>query len=85
MKYFLTILPPIVASYLGIPSAIFLRQRFGIGRSPPDAMIRVSRAIPFDHSLSAAPGIVIIITVMSFNFCLHLPLLDPKMRSRKGG
>ena len=77
----------IVVSTLGIPSAILSEATLsflGLGVQPPDAswgqMIAASQ--PFLESqpiYSIAPGIVIIITVMSFN--LLGDALDPKMRS----
>jgi len=81
----------IVVSTLGIPSAILSEATLsflGLGVQPPDAswgqMIAASQ--PFLESqplYSIAPGIVIIITVMSFNLLGDAlrDALDPKMRS----
>lgn len=81
----------IVVSTLGIPSAILSEATLsflGLGVQPPDAswgqMIAASQ--PFLKSqpiYSIAPGIVIIITVMSFNLLGDAlrDALDPKMRS----
>lgn len=81
----------IVVSTLGIPSAILSEATLsflGLGVQPPDAswgqMIAASQ--PFLGSqpiYSIAPGIVIIITVMSFNLLGDAlrDALDPKMRS----
>ena len=81
----------IVVSTLGIPSAILSEATLsflGLGVQPPDAswgqMIAASQ--PFLESqpiYSIAPGIVIIITVMSFNLLGYAlrDALDPKMRS----
>ena len=81
----------IVVSTLGIPSAILSEATLsflGLGVQPPDAswgqMIAASQ--PFIESqpiYSIAPGIVIIITVMSFNLLGDAlrDALDPKMRS----
>ncbi len=81
----------IVVSTLGIPSAILSEATLsflGLGVQPPEAswgqMIAASQ--PFLESqplYSIAPGIVIIITVMSFNLLGDAlrDALDPKMRS----
>ena len=81
----------IVVSTLGIPSAMLSEATLsflGLGVQPPDAswgqMIAASQ--PFLESqpiYSIAPGIVIIITVMSFNLLGDAlrDALDPKMRS----
>jgi len=81
----------IVVSTLGIPSAILSEATLsflGLGVQPPDAswgqMIAASQ--PFLESqpiYSIAPGIVIIITVMSFKLLGDAlrDALDPKMRS----
>ena len=81
----------IVVSTLGIPSAILSEATLsflGLGVQPPDAswgqMIAASQ--PFLESqpiYSIAPGIVIIITAMSFNLLGDAlrDALDPKMRS----
>lgn len=81
----------IVVSTLGIPSAILSEATLsflGLGVQPPDAswgqMIAASQPLLASQPLySIAPGIVIIITVMSFNLLGDAlrDALDPKMRS----
>ncbi len=81
----------IVVSTLGIPSAILSEATLsflGLGVQPPDAswgqMIAASQPFLSSQPLySIAPGIVIIITVMSFNLLGDAlrDALDPKMRS----
>ena len=81
----------IVVSTLGIPSAILSEATLsflGLGVQPPDAswgqMIAASQPYLASQPLySIAPGIVIIITVMSFNLLGDAlrDALDPKMRS----
>ena len=81
----------IVVSTLGIPSAILSEATLsflGLGVQPPDAswgqMIAASQPFLASQPLySIAPGIVIIITVMSFNLLGDAlrDALDPKMRS----
>ena len=81
----------IVVSTLGIPSAILSEATLsflGLGVQPPEAswgqMIAASQPFLSSQPLySIAPGIVIIITVMSFNLLGDAlrDALDPKMRS----
>ena len=81
----------IVVSTLGIPSAILSEATLsflGLGVQPPEAswgqMIAASQPYLASQPLySIAPGIVIIITVMSFNLLGDAlrDALDPKMRS----
>lgn len=81
----------IVVSTLGIPSAILSEATLsflGLGVQPPEAswgqMISASQPYLASQPLySIAPGIVIIITVMSFNLLGDAlrDALDPKMRS----
>ena len=81
----------IVVSTLGIPSAILSEATLsflGLGVQPPDASWgqMIAASPPFLESqpiYSIAPGIVIIITVMSFNLLGDAlrDALDPKMRS----
>ena len=81
----------IVVSTLGIPSAILSEATLsflGLGVQPPDAswgqMIAASQPVLESQPIySIAPGVVIIITVMSFNLLGDAlrDALDPKMRS----
>ena len=81
----------IVVSTLGIPSAILSEATLsflGLGVQPPEAswgqMIAASQLYLASQPLySITPGIVIIITVMSFNLLGDAlrDALDPKMRS----
>ena len=81
----------IVVSTLGIPNAILSEATLsflGLGVQPPEAswgqMIASSQPFLSSQPLySIAPGIVIIITVMSFNLLGDAlrDALDPKMRS----